>query len=181
MTEELDVLADVVVRLETARLSYMVTGSIASSYYGQPRMTRDIDIVIEIHAKDVDRLFGLFAGDFYIDRDAALDAIKRQSSFNIIDNTSVIKVDFIVRKREAYRREEFKRRRRARIDGVEVAIVSPEDLVLSKLVWAKDSHSEVQLGDVRSILKIGHQLDLGYLEKWAKRLGVLELYRETLK
>ncbi len=181
MSDELEVLADVVRRLESAGLPYMVTGSLASSYYGQPRMTRDIDIVLEIRARDIESLINLFATDFYIDRLAVADAIARQTSFNIIHNTLIVKVDFIVRKHHAYRLEEFKRRRRATIDGIEVAIVSPEDLVLSKLVWARDSHPEVQLADVRGILRGNLRLDTGYMETWAARLGIFHLYQEAVR
>ncbi|MDO8690066.1 MAG: hypothetical protein Q7R39_08675 [Dehalococcoidia bacterium] len=181
MSEELAVLREVVRRLEEAGFSYMVTGSLAVSFYALPRLTRDIDIVLEIGAGDVAKLNGLFAGDFYIDQDAIQDGINRQSSFNIIHNASVIKVDFIVRKRDTYRKVEFKRRRKMIIDGIEVAVVAAEDLVLSKLVWAKDSHSELQMGDVRSVLKQAEDLDYQYMERWARRLGVVHAYHEALR
>ncbi len=75
MTEELEVLAIVTGRLESAGIGYMVTGSIATNYYALPRMTRDIDIVVELSSRDADRICALFEGDFYVDRDAVRAAI----------------------------------------------------------------------------------------------------------
>src|SRR5262245_29479336 len=98
MTDELRVLVDVSSRLDGAGIAYMVSGSMAMSFYAQPRMTRDIDVVVELHAGDVDRVLGLLASDFYVDADAVREAILRQSLFNVIHNELVIKVDFIVRK-----------------------------------------------------------------------------------
>ncbi|MDP2660313.1 MAG: nucleotidyltransferase [Dehalococcoidia bacterium] len=181
MSEELEVLQDVVRRLEEAGLPYMVTGSLAVSFYAQPRLTRDIDIVLEIGSGDVARLNDLFARDFYIDQAAIQDAINRRSSFNIIHNASIIKIDFIVRKPDVYRKVEFKRRRKMMIDGAEVAVVAAEDLVLSKLIWGKDSHSELQMGDARSVLKQAKELDYSYMERWAEHLGIVHLYHEALR
>lgn len=179
-SEELEVLELVGRRLRAAGLPYMVTGSMAVSLYGLPRMTRDIDIVLEVKERDWEKVFRLFDKDFYVDPEAVREAIARRGMFNMIHNASVIKVDFIVKKDEAYRREEFRRRRSAIMDGVAITVVAPEDLVLSKLIWTKNSRSELHLRDVRSILKGSGQLDYAYMERWSKRLGVSELYREVL-
>ena len=179
MSEELTVLELVAQRLREASLPYMVTGSMAVSLYGLPRMTRDIDIVLEVRQDQVGKISRLFEKDFYVDPQAVREAIARRGIFNIIHNATVIKVDFIVRKDEPYRKEEFRRRRNTSVDGVEVFLVAPEDLVLSKLAWAKDSRSEMHFGDVKNILKSGMQLDYAYIEKWAKELSVFELYRDV--
>lgn len=73
--------------------------------------------------------------------------------FNIIHNEKLVKVDFIIRKKSEYRKLEFGRRRKVTVAGAQFSLVSPEDLVISKLFWAKDSHSEVQFTDVRNILE----------------------------
>lgn len=106
-------------------------------------------------------------------------AVKTRSMFNMINNALVIKVDCVVRKDSAYRQEEFSRRRRVIIDGESVAIVAPEDLILSKLEWAKDSRSQMQLDDVRNLLRSVQSLDRTYLDRWADRLGLAGLYREV--
>ncbi|MEO6028163.1 MAG: hypothetical protein ABIR79_14965 [Candidatus Binatia bacterium] len=106
-------------------------------------------------------------------------AVDHQSSFNLIHTPSVIKVDFIVRKDAPYRRVEFDRRRALTVDGHVIQVVSPEDLVLSKLVWAKPSRSEVQLRDVGNVLRSVPALDWGYLERWASELTVADLLAEV--
>ncbi|MBI3630199.1 MAG: hypothetical protein HY217_11610 [Candidatus Rokubacteria bacterium] len=179
MTEELEVLKIVAGRLESVGIPYMVTGSIAANYYAVPRMTRDIDLVVELSADDADRLCALFAGDFYVDRDAVRSAVAERRTFNVIHTTLVVKVDFVVRKESEYRREEFRRRRRVTIDGVAIFVVAPEDLIISKLDWARDTRSEVQLADVRNLLAAGSDLDREYLARWVTGLGLDALYREV--
>ncbi len=179
VTEELEVLETVTGRLEAAGIPYMVTGSIATNYYAIPRMTRDIDIVAELSVGDADRLDALFAADFYVDRDAVRTAIAERSTFNVIHTAFVVKVDFVVRKDSEYRREEFRRRRRVTIDDRAIFIVAPEDLIISKLDWARDTRSEVQLADVRNLLSTAPDLDREYLARWVSRLGLDALYREV--
>jgi hypothetical protein len=178
-TEELEVLKIVTGRLESARIPYMVTRSMAANYYAVPRMTRDIDLVVELSAADADRLCALFERDFCIDRDAVRDAIAERKTFNAIHAALVVKVDFVVRKDSEYRREEFRRRRRVTVNDIAIFVVAPEDLIISKLEWARDSRSEVQLADVRNLLAAGLDLDREYLAQWVSRLGLDALYREV--
>jgi Nucleotidyl transferase of unknown function (DUF2204) len=179
MSEELQVLQTVAERLDSAGIAYMVTGSMAVNYYAVPRMTRDIDLVVAVSSSDTDRLCDLFEEDFYIDRAAVDRAIAEQRTFNTIHNALVIKVDFVVRKDNEYRREEFSRRRRVSVEGHELWIVAPEDLIISKLDWARVSHSEVQLTDVRNLLASVPGLDQKYLTYWTNRLSLASLYREV--
>ena len=137
VSEELEVLKEVARRLEEAGIAYMITGSTAASFYAVPRMTRDIDIVVELSGQDVNRLVEIFAEDFYIERQAVEEAVKRKGMFNLIHTEYVIKVDFVVRKDSPYRRKEFSRRKRVPVDNQFVFVVAPEDLILSKLEWAK--------------------------------------------
>ncbi len=179
MSPELDVLKLVTERLEAGGFGYMVSGSVALACYGQPRMTRDIDIVVELAPADAERLADLFQADFYCDLEDARDAARRKSLFNLVHFDRAVKVDLIVRKDSDYRREEFRRRRRLPVDGFAVWVVAPEDLILSKLSWAKDSHSELQLRDVRAVLSSAKDLDEAYLARWAKELGVEQLLAEV--
>ena len=162
---ELDVLRDVSQRLESAGIAFMLTGSVAMNYYAQPRMTRDIDLVVALREEDVDPIVRLFEGDYYVDRQAVSRAIVQRSLFNLIHNDSVIKVDCIVLKGDAYRQEEFARRRRITLGDFQTWIVSREDLILSKLYWARDSRSEIQLRDVHNLLV--PDCDVGYLHSRA--------------
>lgn len=176
MNEELAVLKLVSEKLGSAGIAYMITGSVAANFYAVPRMTRDVDLVVEVLGSDIDRIVGLFKADFYIDRDAVKQAVERRGMFNIIHNDSVLKIDFIVRKDAPYRELEFKRRKEIEVEGVRMWIVSPEDLILSKLAWAKDNPSEVQLKDVKNILSVSEAIDREYLERWIQSLGLGEIY-----
>ncbi|MCE5295111.1 MAG: hypothetical protein LLF94_10940 [Chlamydiales bacterium] len=179
MADEIDILKQVCLKLEQVGLPYMLTGSFAANFYAVPRMTRDIDIVIEIFKPDVAKLIQTFEEDFYIDNEAIAEAIKHQGMFNIIHNESVFKIDFIIRKDSLYRNTEFQRKCRVQLDNVEIWIVSPEDLILSKLEWAKDSLSEMQLNDVKNLLHSIKNLDKNYLDSWIERLNLGSIYKKV--
>jgi len=179
MNEQLEFVKEIARRLDSAGILYMITGSIALALYARPRMTRDIDLVIDCRPRDSETIVRLFESDCYVDPASVRDAIATRRMFSIIHNEWVIKADFIVRKEEAYRKVEFGRRRGFEIEGVTVWVVSPEDLVLSKLQWSKDTGSELQRDDVRAILHSVRNLDWGYLEKWSIDLGVEDLLAEV--
>lgn len=175
---ELDILRDVSHRLESAEVAFMLTGSVAMNYYAQPRMTRDIDLVVALEGAQTERFVRLFEAEYYVDRRVVASAITQRSMFNLIHNETIIKVDFIVLKSDAYRQEEFSRRQQVTLGDFHTWIVSREDLILSKLYWAKDSKSEMQLRDVRNLLAA--DCDAVYLHSRASALGVGELLKEVL-
>lgn len=178
-SEELGALKEVARRLDRAKIRYMVTGSIAANFYTVPRMTRDIDIVVELSDQDISRFIALFEQDYYLEPATVRAEVKNKGMFNLIQNEHVIKVDFVIRKDSAYRRTEFSRRQKITVDRQPLYLVAPEDLILSKLEWAKESRSEVQLADVRNLLNSVRGLDRRYLGRWAKTLGIELLYREV--
>jgi len=114
-----------------------------------------------------------------VSEESIRESIVRESIFNLIHQDSVIKVDCIIRKRNEYRRVEFERRQRISILDFSTFIVSKEDLIISKLFWAKDSLSEIQLGDVKNLLATGY--DAAYLQRWTGELGLDNLFKECLK
>jgi len=175
---ELDVLRDVSKRLESAEIAYMLTGSVAVNYYAQPRMTRDIDLVVALEVADAETVVSLFEKEYYLDPQVVSDAIARRSIFNLIHNEAVIKVDCIVLKSDSYRQEEFARRKQVNLGDFQTWIVSREDLILSKLYWARESKSELQLRDVTNLL--GRDCDMTYLRSHAEMLGLDELLTEAL-
>lgn len=181
MITEYDVLKIVADRLEAAGIPYMVTGSIANNFYSMPRMTRDIDIVVQIAEPDVEKVASQFSPDFYADREQIMNAVRGGRMFNIIHNEGVVKVDFIVKKDTEYRRTEFERRREMVFEGTRLFITSPEDLIISKLYWAKDTMSEMQLRDVGNLLKSVKNLDTAYVNKWVSALGLTEVYEKADK
>jgi hypothetical protein len=176
--DELEVLRIVSERLAELGLPFMLSGSFALAYYATPRMTRDLDFVVAIAPADIAMLAQAFALDFHIDPDEARIAVATRRMFNLMHLSSGIKVDLIVRKDEPYRLTEFERRRQVRIEDFDTWLVSPEDLILSKLVWSRESASELQRRDVRALLA-DRDLDRDYLRHWAMELGVAgELERQ---
>lgn len=179
MKNELDLLIEVCKKLKQANIPYMITGSFALSLYSIPRMTRDVDIVIKMSKSDVKLMLSLFSGCFYIDEQMINEAISHKTMFNIIELESMIKVDFIVKKDSEFREEEFRRKGVINLKDEEIFIVSPEDLVLSKLEWAKESLSEIQINDIKNLLKNVKNIDYDYIEKWVAELGLAEMYERA--
>jgi hypothetical protein len=170
MLTEIDILRDISVRLETLAIPFMLTGSMAMNYYAVPRMTRDIDLVVALSSASVSRFVNALTPDYMIVEHAVKSAVAQDFMFNAIHEQAIIKVDFVCRKNETFRLLEFERRRKVAIGNFETWIVSREDLILSKLVWSKDSHSQTQRQDVINLLK--EDCDFGYLHQWAASLEV---------
>jgi len=174
MQTELDILKDVTSKFEKLGIQYMLTDSLAMAYYVQPRMTRDIDLVVEILPGMIEKIEQLFEADYYLSVDSIKDAVENKLIFNLIHNKSSVKVDCIVRKNEQYRAVEFERRKKIKITDFHIYIVSKEDLIISKLYWIKEGDSELQKLDVKSLLNSGFNEE--YLVKWIKRLELEKTY-----
>jgi hypothetical protein len=179
MSEELEVLKIVTRRLNEAEIPYMISGSIAANYYTVPRMTRDIDIVIELKKGDIDKFVGLFEKEFYLNRETVTDEVFRRGMFNLIHNRYVVKIDFIINKSYAYQQAAFSRRKQVLIEQSPMWFVSVEDLIISKLLWAKDSHSETQLKDVANLIETTDNLDSEYIDNWIRELNLEQIYKEA--
>jgi hypothetical protein len=167
--------------LDAAGIPYMVAGSFASTFHGIPRTTQDIDMIIEPSGSKL-KVFvaALPPKEYYVSEDAALDALRHQSQFNVIDMATGWKADLIVRKSRPFSAEEFRRRVSARLLGLEVFVATPEDTILAKLEWAAMSGSERQLRDVGGVIDVKRgELDLAYIERWAGELGVADLWRKV--
>ncbi len=180
MSEELDVLKEVAGKLNNAGFPYMLSGSVAMNFYAQPRMTRDIDIVIALETQDIRKFIDLFKDDFYLDEETVRSEVHRLGMFNLIHNKFILKIDFIIQKDDEFSATAFGRRRNVDIDGTKVSIISAEDLILSKLNWAKESMSEMQLRDVGNIKGLVENLDGDYIEQWIERLGLQEIYKKVI-
>jgi hypothetical protein len=176
ITPELLALRDVCGRLEEAGIAYMLTGSLAMSFYARPRMTRDINLVVALESGKAERLTGILGADYHADAGAIGAAFREGRPWNIVHVPSVVKIDLIPRKDTPYRRVEFERRTRVELAGVSLWIVSVEDLILSKLEWSRDSGSEQQRRDVVVLLEA--PMHRAYLDDWAARLGLAALLKE---
>lgn len=181
MYEENCVLIEVAGKLEQLGIPYMLTGSMAANFYAAPRTTRDIDLVLMLDFSLPAKLVSAFEKDFYIDKEMIEDAIRHQTSFNLIHQKNLIKVDCILRKNDDFEKTKFDRRLQIKIDSVKLSIISPEDLILSKLIWARESESEMQLRDVKNLLDYVSHLDMKYIEHWLKKLHVETLYNKAKK
>jgi hypothetical protein len=185
MTELQGLLERVVRMLEAAGVPFMIAGSFASTVHGLPRTTQDLDIVIDPpDERALDALLGSMPEDeYYVDADAAHDALRRRSMFNVVDQASGWKIDLIVRKNREFSRTEFARRMEIPLLGVRVFIASPEDTVVAKLEWSRSSGgSERQRRDVAGILAtMGEQIDRAYVERWVGELDLRDEWMQAQK
>jgi hypothetical protein len=174
-----DPLAAVVAELDRCGIPYMLAGSFASAYHGEPRTTYDIDIVIDPSERALRELVRTIDPEsFYASPEAAEEAWRRRGQFNLVQLATGWKVDLILRKDRPFSREEFSRRVRAEIHGVSVFVASAEDTIVAKLEWARAGGSERQHRDVIGIVDMcGPSLDRAYIERWASELGIEEQWR----
>ncbi|MDI6803561.1 MAG: hypothetical protein QME58_06910 [Bacteroidota bacterium] len=159
--------------LEKIEIPYMFTGSIGSSFHGEPRATNDVDVVITLTQEQLHKLINSFGNDYYVSESAAYDAFDRHTMFNVIDNKTGWKADFIILKMRPFSIQEFKRRKLHQFGDINVFIVSPEDAILSKLEWAKETLSEKQFQDALGVAVVQwKELDKEYLRIWAVELNI---------
>jgi len=186
MTTELQGLLDRLVRvLDAAGVPFMIAGSFASAAHGLPRTTQDLDVVIDPPTSEaLDALVrSMPAEEYYVDADAARDALRRRSMFNVVDLASGWKVDFIIRKNRAFSRDEFERRMKLALLDIPVFVASPEDTIVAKLEWSKQSGgSERQRRDIAGILAtLGDEIDRAYVERWVRELDLTDEWHAAQK
>ena len=171
-----DLLQRVTTALDAKAIPYMLTGSLASSMYGIPRSTNDIDIVMSPTREQLLSLVQLFQRvGLLVDSETAIRALRNKTQFNVVDLPLGLKVDLIFRKDREFSLTEFERRETHEVQGVRLTIATPEDVLLAKLEWAKIGESERQLLDAAGILQTqGGALDIRYIEQWVERLGLQE-------
>ena len=177
--EQLAVLARVLDILRSLGIEHMVSGSIAGSYYTQPRMTRDIDLVIDLPPSSAAGLAQGLAQEFYCDAGALERAASNQSMANAIHDDTLLKIDFIVRKDDPYHREEFARRVTRQLGTVTADVVTAEDLIIAKLLWLKQGNSPLQRLDLEHLVHDVDGLDWSYVGHWTATLGVAALLAEV--
>ncbi len=173
-----DLLRHLVSVLEELDLPYALAGSIASMAYGEPRATLDIDVVVRLEPTDVDRLKAHFPSDeFYLDVEAAREAIAEGAQFNIIHPSSGLKIDVFVEGDEVERVQIEDRRRMPALPGLTAAFSPPEELILKKLLYYREGGSDKHLRDVRAMLEIsGGEIDVDRIERGVEALGLLEVW-----
>lgn len=169
-------------KLNRQDIPYMLSGSVSSSFHGHPRATKDVDIVIAPTEEQILNFANMLGEHYYVNLDAVRYAFANNSMFNVIDNESGWKADFIIRKDRPFSHREFERKCTAKIKKLDVWVTSREDTILSKLEWAKNSHSEQQFRDALGVAVVQwHSLDIDYLRKWAKELRVESSLEQLLQ
>ncbi len=182
--EQSELMRLVIQALETMRIPYMITGSQASAYYGEPRFTRDIDIVADIKPGQIENFVAYFpANEFYWDQEMIEAEIKGRGQFNIIHAASGLKIDIILTKRTPFSQTEFARRNRSAVfPDQDAYFATAEDVIIKKMEYYQEGGSERHLRDITGILKIsGNRVDRDYVSLWAKRLGLTEIWEAILK
>ena len=170
---ERQLLGDCLRRLNRAGISYYLTGSMASNYWGIPRTTHDLDFVVQLSSVAVPRMLREFSDDFYIDEVAVRAAFQPPYQFNAIDTRSALKVDFWLTRPEPFGVEMLRRRVQVTLFGEPAWISTAEDVILHKLVWNRISPSDRQLGDAAGIVAVqADALDKKHLRQWAQELDV---------
>lgn len=178
------VLAKITDVLNRLKISYAVTGGVAVTVWGRARYTADIDIIIDITSQNLKQLISALlkiGKGIYLDIDAkmSIDFIKQQGGFNLIHSQSGVKADFIIKKDDEFSRMEIQRAIKKKFHDSKIYFISPEDLILIKLLWYKDSGSTRHLEDAESILKIT-KIDLKYIQKWLMKQSTSEIFKEIL-
>lgn len=174
MTPE-ELLLRIIKILKKLQIPYFITGGFAVAVLAKPRFTADIDIVIKLSEEKISEIIKhlkLIDKNVYLpDEEIIREAIKQRGEFNFIHPQTGLKVDFWIKR---YPFERFERVVIKKIDGQKVNFISPEDLVLSKLIWYKGGQGAKQLEDIRSLLEIAKP-DLNYIKNWAKKQSTIKI------
>jgi hypothetical protein len=177
-----ELLRDVVETLERLHADYLVTGSVASMAYGEPRLTNDIDIVAGIDESHISGLMAAFPQDeYYISEEMIRQAILQHGQFNVIHPASGLKVDIMIKENTPFEQSRFGRIRRIfPAESYQANFASPEDVIITKMESYRAGGSEKHLRDITGILKItGEEVNRDYIAEWARRLGVSEVWESV--
>ncbi len=173
--------------LEVLKIPYAVTGGMAVAAWGKPRYTADIDIIVELSPQKLPLLSKKLLSldkDVYVSQEAMIEALEKKGEFNFIHPQTGLKVDFWVKggRVDIYGKLKLERKIAKKIDKQKIFFVSPEDLVLSKLIWYKESKSSRHLEDIKTVLDIQkNKLDLNYIKNWAVQQSTIKILNEILK
>ena len=173
------ILHDISGRLELLGIPYMLTGSLAMFHYSVYRMTADIDLVMELQSRHAQMLINNLEPDYYVPHTSMRNAIESERMFNVLHQETAFKVDCVLRKSTPFQKSAFERRQNVDFHGGRIFIITAEDLIISKLLWAADSKSEKQLTDIKNLLR--NPTDADYIKPWLSKLDVQEAYEQCLK
>lgn len=167
-------------RFAVSGAEYMVVGSIAALAHGRARATQDLDVVVALDEHSLATLLGTFGSDrFYVSEEAARDALRRRTLFNVIDMVSGWKIDIVPLKPRAFSKREFSRRTIVDVLGVALPVATLEDTIVAKLEWSREAGGSArQLEDVRELVKLaGGRLDRTYIGACVAELGLADAWQ----
>ena len=180
MTEQ-EFAVDAIRRLNRSGVSYLLTGAMASNYWGMPRTTHDLHFVVQLSAEIIPALLREFRDAFYLDEQAVRAALAPPYQFNAIDNRSGFKIDFWPFRPDPFEMSMFQRRLSVPLLGEQARIATAEDVILHKLYWDSLMASERQVADAAGVVAVQSvSLDRAYLQKWARELGIGEKLNQLL-
>jgi hypothetical protein len=178
---EQELAIDAIRRLNRAGIAYLLTGSMASNYWGVPRTTHDLDFVVQLPLRLIPSLLHEFRDDFYLDEAAVRAALAPPYQFNAIDRRSALKIDFWMLRTDPFDMSMFERRLSVNLLGEQTWIATAEDVILHKLYWDSLTPSERQIGDAAGVVAVQlGSLDRAYLQRWAGELGISEKLNRLL-
>jgi hypothetical protein len=183
VVDQSELLRRVIEILEKLEITYMIVGSFASGAYGEPRLTQDIDVVVDLRPDQIAGLCNEFPEpEYYVSHAAAQDAVRRGGQFNVIHPASGNKVDFLLARRDAWGRSQIARRQKVLIFPDRPGYVArAEDVILGKLCYYQEGGSEKHLRDITGIMRIsGEEVDTAYVSEWAVQLGVTDVWQAVL-
>ena len=184
--EDEEVIEGLADTLDSLGIRHAIGGSVASALYGTVRFTRDADISVEPFSRVADKLYGLLKDEFYVSREAMEGALKDRGSFNLIHFATSFKIDLFVLGPDEFEQHFLTRTRRLKLSEHgkrDICVVSPEDIVLLKLRWFRETGgtSERQWSDILGVLGVqGEALEFAYLKEWAQKLGLEDLFQRAM-
>ena len=184
--EQIELIRHAVQTLDTLVVPYALVGSWGSGIYGEPRFTRDIDIVLDLNLALVPQFCAAFPdSEFYLSEDAARDAVRTRFQFNVIHPESGNKIDFILTRPESWSATQLQRCRRIELrhgqEVFDVCVAAPEDVILGKLWYFAEGGGDRHLRDIAGILRVtGDGVSRAEVERWATQLGYLEIWQQIV-
>ena len=154
---------------EKQNISYLLSSSVVMSLYTQPRFTQEYDFVVNLKLEHINELLKNFKEGYYVNDVSVKEAIIAKGMFNIIDHKSSYKADFVILSDEPFRQTEFRRQKEMTFLDMIISVVSPEDLLISKIIWIQGIQSGVQMEDIKLLSEV-EELDWSYINNWIKEL-----------
>jgi hypothetical protein len=170
--------------LNRAGIRYVVSGSVAAIFYGEPRLTHDVDFVVFLNANDIQRLIEVFpAEEYYLPPIATMLAEmtrEQHGHFNLIHRDTGFKADFYPTGRDELNTLAFRGKRSVDFEGENVTLAPPEYVILRKLEYYREGHAEKHLRDIRAMLAVsGEQMNQSVLKEWIQRRGLESEWRQV--